>query len=114
LSSGLIRLKSHVAGSDAKYGGWGAYCLMVALLVAMQAVSLVIIWPWAYLAGAKAKAQARQLFMAVNRLPISCKRVEWLDKKEGDLANSDTEYPDMPKPAAFACNNEWTLFFAGL
>jgi uncharacterized protein YyaL (SSP411 family) len=55
--------------------------------------------------GAKANAQARQLFLVANRLPVSYKRVEWLDKKEGDLPNSDTEYPDMPKPAAFACNN---------
>jgi uncharacterized protein YyaL (SSP411 family) len=56
--------------------------------------------------GAKADPQARLLFQAANRYPLSYKRVEWYDRKEGNMPNPDTEYPDMPKAAAFACANQ--------
>jgi uncharacterized protein YyaL (SSP411 family) len=55
--------------------------------------------------GAKSDAAAKALFAAANRYPLSYKRVEWFDRKEGKMPNPDTEYPDMPKAAAFACAN---------
>lgn len=55
--------------------------------------------------GAKGDPAAASLFAAANKYPLSYKRVEWLDAKEGKLPNPDTEYPEMPKAAAFACAN---------
>ncbi len=55
--------------------------------------------------GAKSDPQAKSLFQAANRYDYSYKRVEWLDKKEGKLPNSNTEFPDLQKAAAFACAN---------
>ncbi|MBX9570588.1 MAG: DUF255 domain-containing protein [Candidatus Obscuribacterales bacterium] len=56
--------------------------------------------------GAKSDAAALTLFQAANRYPVSYKRVEWYDPKEGPMPNPDTEYPEMPKAAAFACANQ--------
>ena len=55
--------------------------------------------------GAKSDAAAKALFAAANRYPLAYIRVEWFDRKEGKMPNPDTEYPDMPKAAAFACAN---------
>lgn len=56
--------------------------------------------------GHKSDPQARLLFIAANKYPVSYKRVEWLDSKEGKMPNPDTEYPEMPKAAAFACASQ--------
>lgn len=53
--------------------------------------------------GPKQDSQAASLFAAANALPEPYKRVEWLDKKEGPLPNNDTDLPEMPRPAAFSC-----------
>ncbi len=56
--------------------------------------------------GSKSDAVAKTLFQEANKYPVSYKRVEWFDRKEGPMPNSDVEYPEMPKPAAFACANQ--------
>ena len=56
--------------------------------------------------GAKSDPAALALFQAANKYPVSYKRVEWYDPKEGPMPNPDTEYPEMPKAAAFACANQ--------
>lgn len=56
--------------------------------------------------GKKADPTALSLFQAANKYPVSYKRVEWYDPAEGPMPNPDTEYPEMPKAAAFACANQ--------
>lgn len=56
--------------------------------------------------GAKSDPAALALFQAANMYPVAYKRVEWYDSKEGPMPNPDTEYPEMPKAAAFACANQ--------
>ena len=55
--------------------------------------------------GSKTDPAAKTLFQGANRYPLGYKRVEWYDPKEGKMPNPDTEYPEMPKAAAFACAN---------
>lgn len=56
--------------------------------------------------GSKSDATAKALFQEANKYPLSYKRVEWFDSKEGAMPNSDVEYPEMPKAAAFTCANQ--------
>ncbi len=56
--------------------------------------------------GSKKDPAALALFQAANRYPLSYKRIEWFDPKEGPMPNPDTEYPEMPKAAAFSCANQ--------
>lgn len=56
--------------------------------------------------GSKQDPQARALFIEAIRYPSTYKRVEWLDSKEGPLPNSDVDYPQLPKAAAFACSDQ--------
>ncbi|MBX9687912.1 MAG: DUF255 domain-containing protein [Candidatus Obscuribacterales bacterium] len=56
--------------------------------------------------GAKSDPAAQALFQAANQYPVGYKRVEWYDPKEGKMPNADTDYPEMPKAAAFACANQ--------
>jgi uncharacterized protein YyaL (SSP411 family) len=53
--------------------------------------------------GAKSDPRARALMRAAIACPSSYKRIEWWDAKEGPLPNSDVEYPELEKAAAFAC-----------
>lgn len=53
--------------------------------------------------GAKADAAARALFETALKTPGSYRRVEWLDRGEGPLPNSDVTYPEFAKPAAYVC-----------
>ncbi|MBI3828430.1 MAG: thioredoxin domain-containing protein, partial [Planctomycetes bacterium] len=53
--------------------------------------------------GTKADAKAVELFKAAIRFPGAYKRVDWYDPKEGKLPDSDVDYPELPKPAAFVC-----------
>jgi uncharacterized protein len=55
--------------------------------------------------GAKGDANARALFGAATALPAGYKQVEWLDRAEGRLPGSSTEYPAMTKAAAFVCSS---------
>jgi uncharacterized protein YyaL (SSP411 family) len=53
--------------------------------------------------GKKSDAKALALFRAALALPSSYRRIEWWDPAEGPLPNADTEYPELDRPAAFAC-----------
>ena len=55
--------------------------------------------------GDKNSHTAKQLFTAGITYPAEYKRVEWWDKSEGDLPNPNVTYPQLAKPAAFACAN---------
>ncbi len=45
---------------------------------------------------------------ARSRYPLSFKRAEWWDKRDGKLTNPDVDYPDFPDgPAAFACTRNF-------
>lgn len=56
--------------------------------------------------GAKDDPKAKDLFLAAIAYPSGFKRVEWLDRKEGELPNADIEYPEVKSAAAFACANQ--------
>lgn len=53
--------------------------------------------------GPKSDPQARELFQAASRYPETYLRVEWWDRSEGPLANSDVQYPELKQSAAFVC-----------
>ncbi len=55
--------------------------------------------------GHKDDPAAKDLFLAALAYPSTYKRVEWWDKREGNLPNADVDYPELPKAAAFACAN---------
>ena len=56
--------------------------------------------------GGKKDASAQALFIEALRYPNSYKVVEWFDKAEGPLPNSEVEFPDLPVAAAFGCANQ--------
>ncbi len=53
--------------------------------------------------GAKDDAAAQSLYATALNYPVSYKRQEWWDKKQGPLPNPDIQYPDVKHAAAFAC-----------
>ncbi|MCB0323427.1 MAG: thioredoxin domain-containing protein [Bdellovibrionales bacterium] len=53
--------------------------------------------------GPKEDVQSRLLFHEALRYPSLYRRVEWLDRAEAPLPNSDVQYPTLPRPAAFIC-----------
>lgn len=55
--------------------------------------------------GSKQDPKAKELFVAALRYPTNYKRTEWADAAEGKLPNSDVEYPQLKKAAAFGCAN---------
>ncbi|MBT6276816.1 MAG: thioredoxin domain-containing protein [Chromatiales bacterium] len=55
--------------------------------------------------GAKENPQAQALHAAARAYPAGYKRVEWWDRREGDMPNPDVQYPKLDRPAAFACSN---------
>ncbi|HWY40638.1 MAG TPA: DUF255 domain-containing protein [Chthoniobacterales bacterium] len=55
--------------------------------------------------GRKDDPAARQLFLAAIAQPVTYKRVEWWDQREGGLPNSDVEYPQVETAAAFICTD---------
>jgi uncharacterized protein len=56
--------------------------------------------------GRKNDSTAQALFAAAIRQPITYKRIEWLDEREGALPNPDVGYPTLEKPAAFLCTDQ--------
>jgi uncharacterized protein YyaL (SSP411 family) len=54
--------------------------------------------------GARDDARSRELLAAALADPTSYKRVELWDRGEGPLPNSDVEFPELDRPAAFACS----------
>ncbi|MCX7365075.1 MAG: DUF255 domain-containing protein [Alphaproteobacteria bacterium] len=54
--------------------------------------------------GPKDDPRSAALYAGALHYPLTYKRTEWWDKREGRLANQDVDYPDFPDgPAAFAC-----------
>jgi uncharacterized protein YyaL (SSP411 family) len=56
--------------------------------------------------GHKDEPESLSLMKAGLSYPNFYKRVDWWDKREGPLVNSDVSYPELKKPAAFACANQ--------
>jgi uncharacterized protein len=54
--------------------------------------------------GSKQDPQAKVLFTGAIGFPAIYKRIEWFDSKEGALPNTEVEFPQLPKAAAFACS----------
>jgi uncharacterized protein YyaL (SSP411 family) len=54
--------------------------------------------------GAKNDPHAAELFRAARAIPVSYRRIEWLDAREGDLPNSDVTFPRLNRAAAFSCS----------
>jgi uncharacterized protein len=54
----------------------------------------------------KENDNALKLYQAGLKYPLAYKRIEWWDKREGALPNPDVNYPELEKPAAFACANQ--------
>jgi len=55
--------------------------------------------------GHKDDRDAVMLFAAARAFPARYERLEWWDTREGPLTNPDVTYPELDKPAAFACAN---------
>jgi uncharacterized protein YyaL (SSP411 family) len=55
--------------------------------------------------GRKSDPAARALFAAALRQPVTYKRVEWWDQREGALPNPDVQYPELEQAAAFVCTD---------
>ena len=53
--------------------------------------------------GSKKDSSAKALYIAALQSPAIYRRIEWYDKAEGKLPNTDVEYPDLKKAAAFSC-----------
>lgn len=56
--------------------------------------------------GHKDDKAAQALDTAARRYPADYMLLEWWDKREGALPNPAINYPDLGKPAAFACANQ--------
>lgn len=54
--------------------------------------------------GAKHDPHAVELFRAARAIPLSYRRIEWLDRREGDLPNNDVVFPKLNRAAAFSCS----------
>lgn len=57
--------------------------------------------------GHKDDSQAKALFMSAIAYPVTYRRVEWWDKKEGPLPNPSVTYPELEKAAAFLCADNY-------
>ena len=55
--------------------------------------------------GRKDDPSARALFDSALRYPSGYRRIEWWDRREGPLPNTDVQFPELPKPAAFVCTS---------
>jgi uncharacterized protein YyaL (SSP411 family) len=55
--------------------------------------------------GGKDDAAARALFDSAIRHAVVYRRIEWWDRREGNMPNPDVRYPQLPRPAAFICTN---------
>ena len=61
--------------------------------------------------GAKDDPRSAALYRAALAYPLANKRAEWWDKREGNLTNTDVDYPDYPDgPAAFACTSTFCSY----
>ena len=56
--------------------------------------------------GKKTDTQAKALHDQARRYGASYLRIDWLDRTEGPLLNNDVVYPELDKPAAYACSSQ--------
>lgn len=56
--------------------------------------------------GQKEDPIAKDLYLTGLAYPSYYKRIEWWDRREGELPNPDVKYPELPKAAAFVCANK--------
>ena len=61
--------------------------------------------PHITIVGHKDDPEAQALFLSALAYPGIYRRVEWWDKREGELPNPDVQYPQLSRAAAFACSN---------
>lgn len=55
--------------------------------------------------GRKDDPAAARLYAEGRRHPALYKRLDWWDKREGDLPNADVTYPELEQAAAFVCTH---------
>jgi hypothetical protein len=55
--------------------------------------------------GGKDDAAAVALFASAIRYAAVYRRIEWWDKREGNMPNPDVRYPQLPRAAAFICTD---------
>ncbi len=55
--------------------------------------------------GSKTDQRAKALHDQARRYGASYLRIDWLDRIEGPLLNNDIVYPELDKPAAYACSS---------
>ncbi len=56
--------------------------------------------------GAKDAPLAKSLHREARKLPFTYRRIDWWDPAKGPPPNPDVTYPQLDKPAAFACANQ--------
>ena len=55
--------------------------------------------------GSKSDPAALALYQKALQFPVVYRRIEWWDKAEGAMLNSDVQYPTLKRAAAFVCVN---------
>lgn len=55
--------------------------------------------------GGKSDAAAVTLFESAIRYTAVYRRIEWWDRREGNMPNPDVRYPQLPRAAAFICTD---------
>jgi uncharacterized protein YyaL (SSP411 family) len=107
----------HRYTGDARYRAMSDYALR--MLVTEQVAGSLLTAPGILLAafesandplhitvvGRKDDAAARALFDSATRYATVYRRIEWWDRREGNMPNPDVRYPQLPKAAAFICTD---------
>jgi uncharacterized protein len=107
----------HRYTGDARYRAMSDYALR--MLVTEQVAGSLLTGPGILLAafesandplhitvvGRKDDAAARALFDSASRYATVYRRIEWWDRREGNMPNPDVRYPQLPRAAAFICTD---------
>jgi uncharacterized protein len=107
----------HRYTGDARYRAMSDYALR--MLVTEQLAGSLLTAPGILLAafesandplhitvvGGKDDAAAKALFDSATRYATVYRRIEWWDRREGNMPNPDVRYPQLPKAAAFICTD---------
>jgi uncharacterized protein len=107
----------HRYTGDARYRVMSDYALR--LLVTEQVAGSLLTGPGILLAafesandplhitvvGRKDDSAARALFDSATRYATVYRRIEWWDRREGNMPNPDVRYPQLPRAAAFICTD---------
>ena len=107
----------HRYTGDARYRAMSDYALR--MLVTEQVAGSLLTAPGILLAafesandplhitvvGGKDDAAAQALFESATRYATVYRRIEWWDRREGNMPNPDVRYPQLPRAAAFICTD---------